>query len=205
MKIKAPIWAIETEDEGLILFTSWLYRIAQQDGFNVSYYLHASDVRYMLQKYTTHPHIHFEGLERYLRIGVEFNSSWSFRFLKEPETVDYKFKDDKFIFIYGFLLGREASTEIVQDGKPERPNVNTDIVMPENMRHLFTYYGNMVDRATAARKKIPNGNRALTQEQVDTIRNEYTGDWGQISKLANQYKVSHVTIRRIIEKKRAYK
>lgn len=203
MKIKAPIWSIKTGDESIILFTAWLYRIAQQDGFDVSYYLHASDVRYILQKYTTHPHMHFEGLEDYLRIGVEFNSSWSFRFLEEPKTVDYQFRDDKFIFIYGFLLGREASTEIVQNGKPERPDVNTDIVMPENMRHLFTYYGNMVDRVKAARKKkTPHANRALTQEQAIEIRESYTGAWGEITKLANQYRVSHITIKRIIEKKR---
>ena len=203
MKIKAPIWAIETNNEGIILFTSWLYRIASNEGFDISYYLHASDVRYMLQKYTTFPHLQFEGLEHYLRIGVEYNSMWSFRFLEEPETEDYQFRDDKFIFIYGFLLGREASDAIVQDGAPERPNVNTDIVMPENMRHLFTYYGNMVDRGKAARKKkTPNANRALTQEQAVAIRESYTGAWGEITRLANQYKVSHITIKRIIEKKR---
>ena len=201
MKIKAPKWAIETNNEGIILFSAWLHRIASNEGFDISYYLHASDVRYMLQKYTTFPHLQFEGLEPYLRIGAEYNSMWSFRFLEEPETEDYQFRDDKFIFIYGFLLGREASTEIVQDGKPERPKVNTDIVMPENMRPLFTYYGMMQERG-GGKKKGPNANRALTQEQAIAIREEYTGAWGQITKLANQYGVSHVTIKKIIDKKR---
>jgi len=200
MKIKAPVWAIETNNEGIILFSAWLYRIAQQDGFDISYYLHASDVRYMLQKYTTFPHIQFEGLETKLRIGVEYNAMWSFRFLEEPETEDYQFKDDKFIFIYGFLLGREASVEIVQDGKPERPKTNTDIVMPENMRPLFTYYGMMQERGGGKKKR--DHLKALTQEQAIAIREEYTGAWGQITKLANQYGVSHITIKRIIDKKR---
>ena len=202
MKIKAPKWAIETNNEGIILFSAWLHRIASNEGFDISYYLHASDVRYMLQKYTTNPHIQFECLQPYLRIGAEYNSMWSFRFIEEPETEDYQFRDDKFIFIYGFLLGREASTKIVQDGAPELPERNTDIVMPENMRSFFSYYGMMKDRGGGGKKKGPNGNRVLTQEQAIAIREEYTGAWGEISRFANLYRVSHVTIKRIIDKKR---
>ena len=199
MKIKAPTWAIETNNEGIILFSAWLHRIASNEGFDISYYLHASDIRYMLQKYTTHPHIHFEGLEPYLRIGAEYNSMWSFRFLEKPETKDYQFRDDKFIFSYGFLLGREASDAIVQDGMPERPKVNTDIVMPENMRPLFTYYGMMESRGGGNKR---DSQRALTQEQAIAMREEYTGAWGQITKLAKQYGVSHATVKKIIDKKR---
>lgn len=161
-KIEVPKFAVITKDEGLMLMSAWLYRIAKADEFSRSYYIHASDIRYMIQKYTTTPHHTCKALLGHLKIGVPTNHVWEFQFEYEPDVIEYEFKDSTFPFIFGYLLGREASGTLFSESDGIQPKQDT--VMPREMRDYFRYYGMIEDRM-----QVMNSGKKSTKPRKSTL------------------------------------
>jgi len=201
MKIEVPKFAVITKDEGLMLMSAWLYKIAKADKFANSYYIHSSDIRYIIQKYTTTPHHTFKDLLGHLKVGIPTNHVWQFQFEYEPDVVEYEFKDSKFPFIFGYLLGREASGQLITESNGIQPK--KDAVMPREMRDYFRYYGMIEDRMQAmnAGKKTTKPAKSTVpieiQEQIYAKHQE--GGW-TYRKLAKHFGVGYNQVYNLIHK-----
>lgn len=71
-----------------------------------------------------------------------------------------------------------------------------------NPNHLFlgTHRNNVEDKVSKNRqaKGMSHGRSKLTEEDIVKIRSRYIGKWGQITKLAKEYKVGYATMYSII-------
>jgi len=138
IRLNVPIFVAYDDDIGKKVFFAFLYRIANQYGFNNEYTMQAPDVRYLLREYVTNPHVTFEDQLSHVRIGNLASHVWSFRWLTVPATVEVEITEPKFCATWGYVLGRLSSEQLVEDIKDRIPAPEAQI-LDKYDRQYFRY------------------------------------------------------------------
>lgn len=149
MKIRIPHFAAELEDEGIILWLAFILRMTKKDnkfGNNykrVRYYMHVSDIRYFVRKWIMTPDKMNDQIWPWCRLGKANTRIWMFEWLHAPETIDYDLTDPELCAIWGYVLGRDASSQLVEDMDYSHiPEEQPAVLTNRYDKNFFQYFGN---------------------------------------------------------------
>ena len=149
MKIEIPHFATEIEDEGVIVFLAFMLRMTKGsnntrfgNGYKgIRYYIHSSDVRYMLARYIVSPERIHDDIYTWCRIGKASDKIWMFEWKGHVRTEHYELKDPHFFGIWGYLLGRDYSDQLVTDANRRIPEGQPTVITSAKDRACFAYVG----------------------------------------------------------------
>lgn len=117
MTVLVPDFAQDMESKFDQIFIAWMYRIAEQNGWRHGYNIHPHDVRLICQRYFMNPTVSFEDYFHYFLFGNYGSENWMFKWKRVPTASPVLFTGERENLIWGYLLGREADEELVEDLK----------------------------------------------------------------------------------------
>ena len=115
MTILVPDFAQDMERTHDQIFIAWMYRIALKHGFKHGYNLHPHDVRLICQRYFKDPTVSFGDYYDYFLFGNFDTENWMFLWKRLPLASPVLFTGERENLIWGYLIGREAEEELVED------------------------------------------------------------------------------------------
>lgn len=151
MKIRIPHFAAELEDEGVILWLAFMLRMTKKDnntkfgnGYKgYRYYMHVSDIRYFVRKWIMVPDKIGEQIWPWARLGRANTKIWMFEWLHAPTTVDYDLTNPELCAVWGYVLGRDASSRLIEDMDYSHiPEEQEGVLKSRYDRNFFQYFGN---------------------------------------------------------------
>lgn len=140
LMLEVPIFAQLQDDEAMKLFFAFLYKMGQEQGFKSRYYMQAADVRYLCRRYVTVPTVTFEPFLSHVRVGNISNHVWSFQWTTVPAATGYEMHDPMLCATWGYVLGRLAKDNLVEDWRDGIPE-KQDAILNRDERRYFKYTG----------------------------------------------------------------
>ena len=153
MKITIPKFAEDIEDDGIKLWLAFMLRMTRKDGNTkfgngykgVRYFFHVSDMRYFWRKWIMSPEKVTKDIWPHIMLGKSSPQIWMFQWKYKPELVEYDFTDPELCAVWGYIIGRDVSTKLVEDMDSKRvviPDEQSRILTNKEDKQFFQYFGN---------------------------------------------------------------
>ena len=152
MKITIPKFAEDLENDGIKLWLAFMLRMTRKGnntkfggGYTgVRYFMHVSDMRYFWRKWIMTPDKITKDVWQHVRLGKASPQIWMFEWKYKPELVEYDFTDPELCAIWGYVIGRDVSQQLVEDMdniKVSIPDPQDRIVTANEDKRFFQYFG----------------------------------------------------------------
>lgn len=139
MIVKLPTFAKDWDDEYMKLFAAFMYLIGDKYGFN-GYVVHPHDIRIICQRFMREPNTQFPCAPVYYHFGKFNRYNWIWDWLKRPKTIDYEFTNERTHLIWGYIMGRLAENDLLNEN-PGKWNKTNDYILTEQEQEQFRFRG----------------------------------------------------------------
>lgn len=152
MKITIPKFAEDLEDDGIKLWLAFMLRMTKKDnntkfgnGYKGwRYFMHVSDMRYFWRKWIMSPEKITKDIWPYINLGKASPQIWMFEWKYKPEMVEYDFTDPELCAIWGYVIGRDVSSQLIEDMDNKRvtiPQPQQRVIYSNEDKRFFQYFG----------------------------------------------------------------
>lgn len=104
MKVPAPSWIYDIEDEGHRLFVAFAYRVSLLEGFNTAYYIHSHDINIIMGSYGMED-ISMAYLYPKFQLANCGYPAYRFYFKGQPNETQYELESERARIVWAYLMG----------------------------------------------------------------------------------------------------